>query len=109
MRELKTILREMVLELGELKEKVAALERAQQRPDGFRPGSGQAADAAHGEPPEGTLTGAADPPGDPPAAAFLGSLEEMYREGYHICPMAFSEKRTGGCLFCAAMLARGEA
>lgn len=36
------------------------------------------------------------------------SLKKVYQDGRHVCPMAFGEERTEGCLFCAAMLARGE-
>lgn len=37
------------------------------------------------------------------------SLKQLYQDGRHVCPMAFGEERTEGCLFCAAMLVRGEA
>ncbi len=33
-------------------------------------------------------------------------LRYLYLEGRHICPLAFGEERSEGCLFCAALLAR---
>jgi regulator of replication initiation timing len=39
---------------------------------------------------------------------YENSLKKFYQDGRHICPMAFGEERSEGCLFCAAMLARGE-
>lgn len=103
--ELKTILREIILEVGELKERVAALEQAQ-REIGIGPGGqGEAHDVAVAEnsPLAEIQAMSEDQPNSP------DSLGQIYREGYHICPMAFGKRRTDGCLFCVAMLARAKA
>ncbi len=102
LRELKTILREIILEVGDLKERVTLLEQAQQESRDI-PG------------PARTLDIEAFDRGAKPAAAMNASqastpsnLGRIYREGYHVCPMAFGEERSGECLFCAALLARGQ-
>ncbi|MGI6467658.1 MAG: DUF972 family protein [Syntrophomonadaceae bacterium] len=105
--ELKTIIRDIILEVGELKERVALLELAinnkkseytEQLP-GELSTAGEAAYAAQANNAEHNRED------DAPCAY---SLKELYQDGRHVCPMAYGEERTEGCLFCAAMLSRGE-
>lgn len=83
-QELKILMREMILEIGELKEKVARLEKM-----------------ANNEP-EIIHRSAAD------SLKLQGegydNLAGIYKQGYHICPMAYGELRTGECLFCIAFI-----
>jgi regulator of replication initiation timing len=81
---LKLILRELMLEVGELKERVSKLER----------------DCAQEV--------------EPPSPVYCLELEgesydnlgRIYRQGYHICPAAFGQLRSGECLFCIAFMDR---
>ena len=83
-QELKMIIRELILEVGELKERVAYLEKniLNDREDLELPVSyslkieGEAYD----------------------------NLGRLYNEGYHVCPMAFGQLRDGECLFCVAFM-----
>jgi regulator of replication initiation timing len=34
------------------------------------------------------------------------NLAALYKNGYHVCPMAYGEIRAEECLFCAAFLAK---
>lgn len=105
--ELKAILRDIILEVGELKERVALLESAvEKRADEAFETRFMAGQSGSTEEPQveaetiALLTGADQ--SDHP------SLYQIYLEGHHVCPMAFGEERSEGCLFCTAMLARGE-
>lgn len=110
MRELKTILREIILEVGELKERMAVLELAQQEQRSCWPDHSQAPNAAAAASRgPGEVAVPADQADSPPLKTRTSSLRQIYHEGYHVCPMAFGEERTDDCLFCVAMLARGEA
>jgi len=83
-QELKMIIRELILELGELKERVAYLEK-----DILN-------DGEHIEPPISyslKIEGEA-----------YDNLGRLYNEGYHVCPMAFGQIRDGECLFCVAFM-----
>lgn len=86
LQEVKLILRELMLEVGELKERVIKLER----------------DLIQEE---------EEPP--PPAYSSLElegesyeNLGRIYNQGYHICPAAFGRLRGGECLFCIAFMER---
>lgn len=107
MRELKTILREIILEVGELKERIAVLELAQQ--EQYRGQALNAAPAAAVRESGEASAATASQTDSQPLRTEPSSLEQLYHEGYHVCPMAFGEERTDGCLFCMAMLARGDA
>lgn len=86
-QELKTLMREMVLEIGELKERVTRLEKTTRNGDNDVDGrSMEAVLKIQGEGYE--------------------NLAALYKNGYHVCPMAYGEIRTGECLFCAAFLAK---
>ena len=78
------ILRELMLEVGELKERVSKLER----------------DLGQEEEPS------------PPVYSLelegesYDNLGRIYHQGYHICPAAFGQLRGGECLFCIAFMER---
>jgi len=38
----------------------------------------------------------------------LKPLTQIYEEGFHICHAHFAKERTGECLFCLALLNRGQ-
>ncbi|MBO8159963.1 initiation control protein YabA [Thermosyntropha sp.] len=84
-QELKMIIRELILEVGELKERVANLEKNVSPPDeeARRPG-----------PLEKILL----------EGESYEKLGKLYKEGYHVCPAAFGEIRNGECLFCIAFM-----
>jgi regulator of replication initiation timing len=83
-QELKVLIRELILEIGDLKERVARLE---------------------GE----TVP---EPPSPPRPHREMIKLQgegyeqlgRIYNEGYHICPVAYGEPRRDGCLFCIAFM-----
>lgn len=82
-QELRNILRELLNEVAELKERVMDLERHL------------------------NIT----PPSPPRRAPFMLGAESyenigrIYSEGYHICPVAFGQVRDeGDCLFCVNIL-----
>lgn len=75
-----------MLEIGELKERVARIEQAA-RPESNAPRSNlEAVLKIQGEGYE--------------------NLASLYNSGYHVCPMAYGELRMEECLFCAAFLAK---
>lgn len=84
LQELKTIIRDLIIEVGELKERLDRLERKQDSES--RPSLPilQQPNAIEGEGYE--------------------NLGRIYRDGYHICHHAFGLAREGGCLFCLALL-----
>jgi regulator of replication initiation timing len=90
LQELKIIIREMILEIGELKERVTVLEREKQ--DLIK-------EAESSPPVNFTEWERIRIQGE--GYEQLGSL---YHEGYHICTMAFGQKREGECLFCIALM-----
>lgn len=84
---MKTILRELILEVGELKERLTFLEQEVRQQ---RQSANTVEDAA--------FTAQYHSP---------DQLGQLYREGYHVCPMAFGQERADGCLFCVSFMARG--
>ena len=84
-QEIRDILRELLSEVAELKERVMELERH----------------LTLSHPP---------PPSRAPIALEAESYENIgriYTEGYHICPVAFGQVRDeGDCLFCVNILER---
>lgn len=78
------ILRELMLEVGELKERVSKLERDLDQEEELPP-------PAYSLELEGES---------------YDNLGRIYRQGYHICPAAFGQLRSGECLFCIAFLER---
>lgn len=83
LQELKLILRELMLEVGEIKERVSRLEMELMQKE---------------------------PPIPPPAYSLelegesYENLGRIYQQGYHICPAAFGQVRHEECLFCIAFL-----
>ena len=85
------LVRELIVEIGDLKPRVKSLEK--QVEDGnLGPGSS----------PQGLARAS--------RLALMGESYEklgaLYKEGYHICPVAYGEPREGECLFCSAFLSR---
>ncbi|MDD2510545.1 MAG: initiation control protein YabA [Syntrophomonas sp.] len=86
LQELKTIIRELILEIGQLKERVTYLERASSQ-EQLQPEL------------------LPEPPSWPDIEVeSYENLGRVYREGYHICPVAFGQKRDEECLFCLAFM-----
>jgi len=81
---LKVLIRELILEIGDLKERVTRLERGVV----VQP-------ALETRPPEELIRLQGE------GYAQLGRL---YQEGYHVCPAAYGEPRRDGCLFCIAFM-----
>lgn len=81
---MKVLIRELILEIGDLKERVARLEGG----------------VAVGPPQESR------PPADLIRLQGEGytQLGRLYQEGYHVCPAAYGEPRRDGCLFCIAFM-----
>jgi regulator of replication initiation timing len=83
-QELKVLIRELILEIGEIKERVSYLERE-----------------ANPEPQYERLSEAEKIKLQGESYEQLGLI---YNEGYHVCPVAYGEPRRDGCLFCIAFL-----
>lgn len=84
LQELKSIIRDLIIEVGELRERVDRLEN---KPDPVRldmPRLSPAPLSIEGEGYE--------------------NLGRIYQEGYHVCPHAFGVAREGECLFCLAFM-----
>jgi len=83
-QELKVLIRELILELGDLKERVTRLENE-----------------AVTEPPQLRRQ-------DSEMIKLQGEgyeqLGRIYNEGYHVCPVAYGEPRQDGCIFCMAFM-----
>lgn len=80
LEELKSLLHDLLGEVADLKERVTALERGL--------GASPVAEKAS------MLTG----------QETRANLEELYRDGYHICPVAYGRLRDAECLFCVNFL-----
>ncbi|NLB54099.1 MAG: DUF972 family protein [Syntrophomonadaceae bacterium] len=85
LQELKMIVRELIIEVGELKERVTILEKEN---------AGTEAEH-HLEYPAVLLR-----------AEGYENLGSIYKEGYHICSMAYGMPREDECLFCIAFMNR---
>ncbi|MDD3852738.1 MAG: initiation control protein YabA [Syntrophomonadaceae bacterium] len=84
-QELKQLMREMMLEIGELKERIIYLEREVVRREIAPDTTGREnAIKIQGESYEG--------------------IGRIYSEGYHICPFEYGQPRNEDCLFCIALL-----
>lgn len=85
--ELKLIIRELIIELGELKERVSRLEFDKTGEN----------DKAKSKP---AL------PGTELEGEGRKNLSAIYKQGYHICPVAYGQPRDEECLFCISFLAK---
>ena len=83
-QELTVLIRELILELGDLKERVTRLEKEKTPP-----------------PPQVRRH-------DSEMIKLQGEgyeqLGRIYNEGYHVCPVAYGEPRQDGCIFCIAFM-----
>jgi regulator of replication initiation timing len=83
-QELKVLIKELILELGDLKERVTWLEKE-----------------VYPEP-------AREPLAKIDSLKVMGEgydqLGRIYAEGYHVCPAAYGEPRRDDCLFCIAFM-----
>ncbi|MGI6422114.1 MAG: initiation control protein YabA [Syntrophomonadaceae bacterium] len=84
-REMAAILRELILELGDLKERVAALEK------GFMK------EEAVNTPVEISYPMLLE-------GESYANIGRIYNEGFHVCPEAYGQPRSEECLFCIAFL-----
>lgn len=86
LQELKTIVRDLIIEVGELRERVDRLEKA-------RANEAPAPRESHA-------------PRQPLAIEGEGyeNLGRIYQDGYHVCPLAFGMEREEDCLFCLAFM-----
>ena len=86
-RELKVIMRDLIIEVGELKEKVAQLEKNLDYP---REGKSKDSKLSMQD--------------LEIAREGYNNLGGIYKKGYHVCPIAYGQIRDGECLFCLAFL-----
>ena len=85
-QELKGLIRELILELGDLRERVSRLEAKEVLESSRAVDSKEEAIKLQGE--------------------SFEQLGRIYDEGYHVCPIAYGEPRRNGCLFCMAFLGK---
>ncbi len=83
-QELKNLLRELILEVGDLKERITVLEKETHPEMQPEKGLERARIELQGEGYE--------------------QIGMIYQQGYHICPVAYGEPRNEECLFCLAFL-----
>ncbi|MGI6488267.1 MAG: DUF972 family protein [Syntrophomonadaceae bacterium] len=81
LEDLKRLIREILTEVADLKERVIRLEKTREQD---APGDVPELHRLPGEQPE--------------------NLVDLYREGYHVCPVAYGRLRDGECLFCVNFL-----
>lgn len=86
-QELKTIIRDLIVEVGELKERLAILEKERWEED--HQAETSLSDHNMIIELEGEL---------------FSNLGKIYLEGYHVCPLAYGQRRDGECLFCVAFM-----
>lgn len=83
---MQNLIRDLILELGDLKDRVTRLEN------------------------EISFAGVAVEPVRLDAVKLQGesytNLGRIYAEGFHICPVAYGEPRQDGCLFCIAFMGK---
>jgi regulator of replication initiation timing len=81
-------MRDLIIEVGELKERVAYLEKSldNRKSEGI------------------TAPNKVNIDDIKLAGEGYNNLGAIYNQGYHICPMAYGQLRTGECLFCIAFL-----
>lgn len=88
--ELKILIRELVLEVGDLRERVTSLENQLYK-----------LSAVHEQ-------ATVDDWSQKELVELQGegyeNLGKLYAEGYHVCPAAFGKRRSGDCLFCIAFI-----
>lgn len=85
-QELKNLIRDLILEIGELKERVSRLEGDKLPVHVKEQSSPIDRMKVQGEGYE--------------------NLGRLYAEGFHICPVAYGEPRRDGCLFCVAFMSK---
>lgn len=85
LEEMKMLLRDLMFEVADLKERVLALEKSIKTDEAFSRSMPREVSETRG--PE--------------------NLADIYREGYHVCPMAYGRLREGDCLFCVNFLEKG--
>lgn len=84
-QELKVLIRELILEIGDLKERVTFLENRQ------------------------TVQPVAEERMDPADIIKIQGegydrLGQLYNDGFHVCPSNFGDRRQGECLFCLGFM-----
>jgi regulator of replication initiation timing len=88
-QELKTIIRDLIIEVGELKERITRLEKDVIDPvleqESLPEGEGDIFDL------------------DLQAESYE-NLGRIYAGGYHVCPVAFGRHRNEECLFCLSFM-----
>ncbi len=84
-QELKILIRELILEIGDLKERVTLLER-EKNPQAWY-------DEKHDKMDLIKLQGEG-----------YERLGKLYNDGYHVCPSSFGYSRQEECLFCLAFI-----
>ena len=84
-QELKKIIRELTFEIADLKQRVRELEKEKAEEEYSPPAPGNKILLR---------------------AEGYENLGGIYKEGYHICSMAYGEPREEECLFCIAFMSR---
>jgi len=84
LQEVAIIVRELIIEVGDLKERITNLEKEMNHEEIERPVSWPL--LIEGESYE--------------------NIGRIYKEGFHICPEAYGQQRKEECLFCIAFLER---